>query len=353
MDRNPPFSELISPMNPLAPAFTTESAFSGALGTPSFGLVSRNFLNPRVQEWSFGFQTALGAGRTLDAGYVGSTTANLDWQGPGNPATPCATNCPALTSRLEYPALGSFTYYTNYAEANYNALQVAVKQQEWKGLFFDFAFTYSKTLDDSSSSSGDSNLVANNPSNVLGDYGPASFDHRILTILSGGYDLPFGRGKTFANGPGVLGAIVGNWQLGGIFNQHSGEHLSVGISSCPANNGAGCRTNVSGNPNFDKSQRSIKEWFNIADFAASPAGTFGNQSANSIVGPGYVDLDFYAHKQFLFGEERVLQLRAESFDLFNHPNFGNPISTFGASNIGSITSAQPAREFQFGAKFNF
>ncbi len=353
MDRNPPFSELISPQNPLVPGFTTSTAFTGALGTPSFGLVSRDFLNVRVQEWSFGLQTAIGTGRTVDVGYVGSTTDRLDWQGPGNPATPCATNCPSLTSRLEYPALGSFTLYDNAAKANYNALQVAVKQQAWNGLFFDFAFTYSKTLADSSSSSGDSNLVANNPADVLGDYGPASFDHRIDTILSGGYDLPFGRGKQFLNNRGALTAIAGNWQLGGIFNQHAGEHLSVGISSCPANNGAGCRTNLNGNPNLDKSQRLVTHWFNTAEFAASPAGTFGNQRANSIVGPGYVDLDFYAHKQFLFGEERALQLRVETFNLFNHPDFGNPISTFGASNFGSITSAMPAREFQFGAKFNF
>jgi len=129
--------------------------------------------------------------------------------------------------------------------------------------------------------------------------------------------------------------------------------LSVGISSCPANNGAGCRTNVSGNPNLDKSQRVVTHWFNTSDFSASAAGTFGNQSANTIVGPGYVDADFYAHKQFLFGEQRVLQLRAESFNLFNHPNFSNPVSTFGASNFGSITAALPAREFQFGVKFNF
>jgi hypothetical protein len=84
--------------------------------------------------------------------------------------------------------------------------------------------------------------------------------------------------------------------------------------------------------------QSTTEWFNIAAFAAQPLYTLGNVGRNTMYGPPMKDLDFSAFKDFQLREHIALQFRAEVFNILNHPNFGMPGNSLGASNFGVISS---------------
>src|SRR5262249_41010689 len=100
-------------------------------------------------------------------------------------------------------------------------------------------------------------------------------------------------------------------------------------------------------------------YFDVNCFALPAVGTLGNLPRNTLIGPGYASLDMAVFKNFTFGAGRRLQLRAESFNLTNHTNFGLPASTVfnsagRAATAGQITTiVGTARQFQFGVKLEF
>jgi hypothetical protein len=352
MDRNPPFSGLLSPTNTITPSFTTETAFADASSPPSFGFLKKDFRNTRIQQWSAGVDKQMGPFGMWVA-YVGTKTDFLDWFGTGNPAAPCVAPCAPLEQRRVHPGLGGFTFSSNSARARYDALQVRVDQQPWNGLRSTTSFTWSKSRDNASSSSGDSNSVANNPFDLDGDWGPSSFDRRYAFVLNYGYKLPFGRGERWLADGGAVAAILGDWELSGLVTAKSGDHFSVSIATCPSNSGGGCRTDMTGDPNLPLGDRTPERWFDTTVFRASAPGTFGNQPRNELIGPGYFSWDFLAHKNILLTGSHQLQIRLEVFNLTNRANFEKPDSRFGAASFGSISSAGTARQMQFGLKYTF
>jgi hypothetical protein len=354
MDRNPPFSGLLSPSNTANPSFTTRTMFADAASPPSFGFLANDFKNSRVMQWSIGVDRELGP-TAIYVAYVGSKTDFLDWFGGGNPASACALGaaCPVLESRRIYPGLGAFTISRNDARARYDALQVRVEQREWKGLSYVASFAWAKALDNASSSSGDDNSVTNDPFNLDADWGPSSFDRRLTFVLSYGWRLPFGDGRRFLNHKGALNALFGNWTLGGIVTARSGDHFSVSLANCPANIGGGCRTDITADPNLPSGDRTPQRWFDTTVFRAPAVGQFGNQGRNIIEGPGFFQWDFSAHKDFPWGADRKVQLRLEVFNVTNHANFGKPDGRFGAASFGTISTALDARQAQIGVKLFF
>jgi hypothetical protein len=92
------------------------------------------------------------------------------------------------------------------------------------------------------------------------------------------------------------------------------------------------------------------EWFNTGCFSLSAPYTFGDSGRNSLIGPGYADVDTGLEKDVQLTRGLRLQLRWEVFNLLNRANFDTPNRTFGTANFGRIFSAEPAREMQFGIK---
>ena len=101
--------------------------------------------------------------------------------------------------------------------------------------------------------------------------------------------------------------------------------------------------------------RSISEWFNPDAFATPAAGTFGTIRRNTLTGPDWRDLDASLGKGFQLVEGIRLEIRADSFNFFNHPNFAGPNTATGTGVVGGgqITSANGARTFQLGGRFTF
>jgi hypothetical protein len=346
MDRNPPFSGLLSPSNTPIPSFTTRTMYADAQSPPSFGFLVKDFRNSRVMQWSLGVDRELGP-LAVYAAYVGAKTDFLDWFGGGNPAPICVgVGCAPVETRRVYPGLGGFSVSRNDAEASYNALQVRVEQREWKGLNSVASFTWSKALDNASSSSGEDNSVANDPFDLDADWGPSSFDRRLTFVLSYGWRLPFGEGRRFLDRKGPWNAIFGNWTLGGIVTARSGDHFSV------SSTGSG-RADVVGDPNLPPGERTPERWFNTSAFRAPAPGLLGNSGRNIVEGPGFFVWDFSAHKDIPWGGERKLQIRFEVFNVTNRANFGKPDSRLSAASFGAISTAFDARQAQIGVKLLF
>ena len=116
---------------------------------------------------------------------------------------------------------------------------------------------------------------------------------------------------------------------------------------------------VNGNGSLSSGQRTLKQWFNTAEFANPGAQRWRNSGRNILEGPGTKDIDFSVFKTTPLHEAANLQLRAEFFNLFNTPQFNNPTATVGPdfstiSSAGSPNTLQRvSREIQLAAKVSF
>jgi hypothetical protein len=170
--------------------------------------------------------------------------------------------------------------------------------------------------------------------------------------------------------------IFGGFQVSGIFSWQTGRPFSV-TDSATNNSGlfeSNDRPNLIGNPNAavdpvsGNKTHTVAEWFNVSAFQLAPAGQFGNSGRNIIVGPAYTDLDLTLARKFIVTERVSGQFRVETFNLLNHPNFFNPLSTgtqfatqetstnaatYSSLPFGQVTQANSPRQMQFALRFLF
>jgi hypothetical protein len=242
------------------------------------------------------------------------------------------------------------------------------------GLTLLASYTWGKALTDSVdhlSTSGGGNGVdvgafrqPQDPKNRRTEYGPAEFDVKHRFVISGVWQLPFGRGRSYGNDwSRPLDLALGGWELSPIFTAQSGLGLTI---NQPQNVNIGgersFRPNRIRDGNLPDEERTVDRWFDTGAFVALnptpgapgffPNQIFGNSGVGILRGPGYVNLDFNLAKTFAFTERFSAQLRGEFFNALNRANFGVPGVTIGA-NFGQINRAQEARIIQFGLKLRF
>ena len=224
------------------------------------------------------------------------------------------------------------------------------------------SYTWSKSIDDASNffpSTGDPNYPQNSY-NLRAERGRSNFDVRHRFSASYVYDLPFGKGRKYLADGGGWSTLLSGWQTAGVVTLQSGRPFTVALSREFDNSGTGIsalgfgandRPNLIGNPEI--SNRSPERWFNTGAFVIPPAGTFGNSGRNILDGPGYQSVNASLIKNTSLTERVNLQFRAETFNLFNHPNFNLPDNFLGSPTFGQITSARDPRHIQFGLKLLF
>ena len=147
--------------------------------------------------------------------------------------------------------------------------------------------------------------------------------------------------------------IAGGWQLSPIITARSGGWFSVTTGIDNALTGQPNQVPIQvGNPYLSKPTAS--SWINTAAFQAPAPGTLGNLQLNSVKGPGYFEWDMALSRTFPFKEgKHSFQVRAEVFNLLNHANFENPISTMNSGSFGKILTANDPRILQFAGKYVF
>ena len=333
------------------------SSFPFPLPKSAFGF-QRDLRTPYLQHWNVSFQQELGKSRVLEVAYVGSKGTKLITARDINQPRPS----PVSPNLRPNPQFDDITFEESSANSNYNSLQVRFQQRLDFGLSMLSSYTWAKSIDNASSffsSTGDPNFPQDSL-NTAGERGRSNFDVRHRLSVSYGYDLPFGKGRAFLAGDGVLPVILTGWQTFGIVTLQSGRPFTVALLSDIDNSntgrstlgfGANDRPNVVGTAQL--SNPTSDAWFNTAAFAFPPFGSFGDAGRNILDGPGLVTFNASLMKTTRLIEGLDLQFRAEAFNLFNHPNFNLPDNFLGSPTFGRILSAQSPRHIQFGLKLLF
>jgi hypothetical protein len=247
-----------------------------------------------------------------------------------------------------YPRfLNIATYRNNSGTTNYNAIEVKVEQRFDHGIYFLFAYTHSKLIDDASSvfsstvlsSPNSSSLVAADTFRPYLERDSSNGDMPNVTSFSGIYELPAGRGHRFAS-TGVADTLLGGWSLNAIVSLQSG--MPVTVTQATNNNAfAGFalqRPNIVGKPSLSPGRRTPARFFDTTAFATAPQFVIGTASRNPVRGPAYRNLDIALVKRTTLPGEAYMEFRGEIFNITNTPAFSQPNGSFGSAAFGSITS---------------
>jgi hypothetical protein len=257
-----------------------------------------------------------------------------------------------------WPQLGALTYLSNNQYGHYYALLGKFQTRQWHGASLITAFTWSKSLDDTSA--GDASVGAPGDAtiqdiyNIKGSFGRSAHDFERRLTQAWVYDLPTPF-KSYNSR--VVGAILGGWSWSGVLTLQSGIPVtpSVGFDNSESLQNEDRPNIVPGVPRFLAGNHNPYQWFNPAAFVVAPRGTFGNAARGLFDGPGIVSVDTGLMKNFKLTEKVTFQFRVETFNTANHPNFADP--TTDVSNPlypGKISSLTiDMRELQFSGRISF
>ena len=354
--RNLPFfftKQVDVPTDTAVPPYrTADMLTTSATGTVGASIMDHDYAVEYSQTWSGGVQLELTPGTIVDMGYMGTwtlgadnaTIRNVPEPGPGS-----------IQARRPIPELSRINAIRFDGKSIYHAFTIKTERRLRNGASFNVSYTLSTSKDDASSP-GATEAEANVPQDVrnifsdAGEWAPSSFDHRHQFIASGTYAFPF-----FRTSNGVGATILGGWRASAVLIAQSGSPFTVNLATDRANVGAGPaqRPNALGDPNLPGGQRTPERWFDTDAFALPDIFTFGTARRNSVVGPGYANVDLAVAKHWRPTGTADVELRWEVFNLFNRANFDLPNRTFGNSNFGRIFSAKTPREMQFGVRVTF
>jgi hypothetical protein len=355
--RNLPFfftKQIDVPSDVRVPTLRTADVLtSNATGTVGGSIMDYAYNVEYSQTWSGGLQYQLRPAVMAEVSYMGTwtlgadnaTVRNVPEPGPG-----------AIQARRPIPQLSRINAIRFDGKSIYHALTLKVERRLASRVAYNVSYTLSESKDDASSP-GATESETNVPQNVrnvfdeTGEWARSSFDHTHQFIASGVYQFPF-----FSNGKGLTRALLGDWRANAIFIAQSGAPFTVNLSVDRANIGAGPaqRPDQLRDPNLPGGERTPERWFDTSAFALQAPFTFGSAPRNSVIGPGYANVDFALAKTWTpGGSGQQLEFRWEIFNLFNRANFDLPNRIFGNPNFGRIFSARSPREMQFGLRFAF
>jgi hypothetical protein len=234
------------------------------------------------------------------------------------------------------------------------------------------AYTHGVSIDNTSGIriQGYDTLFPQNSYCMRCERGPSSFDARNRLVVSPLYELPVGKGKPLNINNPVANAIVGGWQVGGIFTVQSGvpQTIIIGATDNSITQSGYDRPNSTG-ISSSLSNPSPNRWYNAAAFVEAPLGQFGTLGRDTAIAPGIFSINSEVHKNFRIRENHQFQFRAEAFNVLNHPNFGGPNSNIlagaavpgapanaphqGFGTINTLAAGIPMRQLQLGLKYTF
>jgi hypothetical protein len=346
-----------------APTYTLSGVLPGlVMPSPAAPTGNQRYIVPTdrdqySQTWSLTVQRAINSTLMIEVGYVGTSGNRLLTASNINAALPGSTSA---TARQPFgPALGEIRELSNSAHSIYHGLQSKIEKRFSGGLYFLGSYTWSKSIDNQSNgtdNSAASGQYPQDPYNTSLDRGLSSFDRTHRAVGSFVWEIPFGRGQTeHSLGREILNNIFGRWQLSSILLAETGTPFSVLMNCADVNaEGNNCRPNLAGSAALASGQ-GINEWFNTAAFAIPSSPAYGSAGRNILRAPGMANIDLTLAKWFPWGrtETRRLQVRSEFFNALNHTNFGVPMNSIDSPALGTITTAFPGREIQFGARLEF
>jgi hypothetical protein len=382
-----PFDVIGSVTNPPASSFPNQILPILSSGTATGSHIQFNPSPSYKAQWNFNIQRQLTRTLALTAGYVGSVGVHLahtvddtDQVPPSLVTFSSALDAyvfpvPAAGTKIQRinPNFGSITSTEWSGHSSYDALQMNLVQRPVRGLTYQVAYTWSKSIDN-----GSDTLSDQENANTTGapwafctrcNRGVSDFDVPQNLVANFQYTLPVPQSiKTHA----VTNTILGGWQAGGIYTIQSGAPFSLKIGGDQADTGNSQVASASGGqrPMYvnapgcspDAVTGNINDYIMIQCFAEPAPGVLGNLGRNTLRVPTFRDLDFSLFKnQNLWGERLKMQFRAEMFNILNNVNLQAQLLTiFNGSGqlVPTVVNAQgatvnTARQIQFGLKLIF
>jgi len=336
-----------------------DSSNGGVAGTTPLPIMNAAFSSDTSQFTNGGFINLLQIGQAGAFANSLATTPLWFCDMVGSAAfAPCANNAGINVAGAGYPinffqvnpyAIGTgfvFSQLVSEGSSNYNGLQFDFRQRAWHGLQFDANYTWSHTLGITTQNNWQGQVSSYTLRNMRLSYGPALFDIRHSIHVSGTYDLPFGRGKTFVTNK-VLDRIVGGWTIGTIFTLQTGNPFPIAGGNGSANatfNDYGDGGVLLNGVSVSQLQSSVDvyhivgqpqvDFINPKYLANNGTGGGANQSfiapnmtPGTIVrpiwlyGPRFVNTDLSLSKHVPITERVSFSLQAEALNAFNHPSF--------------------------------
>jgi hypothetical protein len=357
-------------MGSLFPNLPSDYATYGSLKAQFYGMTWNTDKSPYMQQFNLNVQRELGHGMVAQVGYNGSAgvhmfsehninlplawsdvtplvVANLtptqlaQWKsdqinfgaGSPNPATGQGARgsiANPFTGILSNQNFNFIDATEPTAHSSYNSLQASLSRQFAKSLLGNLGYTWSKCLDDGSSTNSyeQGSYAVYDDWNQSLDRGPCTFNASQVFKANAIYQLPFKGNR-----------VVAGWALSPILSRNTGLPIDV-QSSAPhfqANTDAGVnqeRPNLV--PGCDPTaNQTINHWYNPDCYVMQPYGTLGDAGRNSLVNPNYFNLDLSIFKDTKLTEKVAMQFRAEFFNVLNHPSFNVGQQAFVLSAGGS------------------
>jgi hypothetical protein len=365
---NPPQFTLSVFFPSAAGLLTLQNPFPTNAGyTPpaSLSVLSPNIITPYLQQWNFTTEGTLGKRGTLTLSYVGSSGSHLIRERDLNQPELSPTGSQAnLQSRRPYPAYSAIFDVESESSSNFNAMELRYTGHITPSISVWSAYTWSHSIDDQSAFLGDTAdpNFPQNSHNLRAERGPSSFDMRQRFVAA--YVLALPNGNRWTR----------NTEFQGIATAQSGQPFTTTLPLGDDNSNTGNtgqqagsdRPNVVGNPYQSGTiaanpscvpppgpTHTATQWFNPCAFETAPPNMYGDAGRNSLLGPGFASFDISLLRRFTLPERTTLTIEAQSFNLFNRPNFSLPAPFAGQSNYGVISSANDPRELQLAARLSF
>jgi len=358
-----------------------------------------------TQQWNLTIQRELGRDWFMELGYIGTKGTRLrstydpdqaTLATPQNPVTIPGQGCVNLqaqglscqivdstvenaSARAPYVGIapGDFEDFAPNSDSHYSALQATLAHHFGKGLYFQSAYTWSKSIDDVSTASVAFLTRVNDQTDAAASRGLSDFDRRQRFVTSGVYQLPF-----FSSASGFTKGALGGWEASGVMILQSGAPFTIydpaggtayALASTPSSTatfspGYSCANA----PSSGGIQSRLANWVNplaytpdplakLSNGTSSDATVYGNTPRNCIIGPPQKNVDFTLGKTFKLGERQDLRFRADFFNLFNHPSFALPAATSVSPIVGGIgggsapitSTVGTPRLIQFSLKYSF
>jgi hypothetical protein len=383
--RSPPFFLQGNLQNPPPSSFPNQIA--PLLNLSTVGATLMEFDHParsyRMQ-WNLNIQRQLTRSLALTLGYVGTAGVHLaDISDDSDQVPPSLVTFDTASDSFRFPTTGTIqrinpnfgkirsTFWDGHS--SYNSLQANLVQRPIKGLTYQVAYTWSKSIDD-----GSVTFTGSESANTAGqswffcrscNRGVSDFDIPHNFVANFLYDIPM---PAAVRAHSISNTVLGGWELGGIYTRQSGAPFSLKISTDRARTGDSATVGANGaqkpmyvaapgcNPNAITGD--IGSYINTSCFAFPALGQLGNLGRNTLRMPVYRDLDFSVFKnQNVWGERLKAQLRIEMFNVLNNTNLQAQLRTIfdAAGNItsGFGTPASPtvntSRQIQFGLRLLF
>jgi hypothetical protein len=344
-------------------SFPVTPYLGAAKSNISYSAFDQHRKDMSVNQWTLSIQNELIHNTYLTASYVGSKGTHLFQKGLSlngiNPATGTRPYA-SLTSAT----IGWTTWDSN---SNYNAMQIGLKRNMYRGLLLSANYQYSHGISDGSNGGGESDTPENNNCRAC-ERASTDFDMRHNFSTSAIWIVPVGRGHVLlGDASPVVNTILGSWEFSGIGLAHTGVPLNVTLSRSASALPDGINSSqrpdrVPGVSLYPAHQTSTL-WLNPAAFTTPANGLWGNASRNAVRVPGIWQGDLALAKKFPVRKQTYVSFRAEVFNAFNRDQIGSPAVkwTSGAGTYGQITTPYTTsavgtgtpRQMQFSLRYSY